>query len=182
MGSPHPGDGGHWTWWWACSSISAWWSQIHPSTPSLSRGQLFHNFYSNKVTWSTTKFTHPRGDINLPLHMTVVHTPLTPLTPSSLCAWDSCANIHTTSQSHFFYYLTHLPTPFLLAVINGVVVGTRVAIGSIHFKLSTWVTLDVHGLLLVPSCKRNLFSGFPLVTPGLVLLGDSVGGGGGGGI
>ena len=104
--------------------------------------------------------------------------PLVPPPPSSsLWAWVSCADMHITSQAYLFYQLTYLPQPISLAAMNGAVVGTGVAVGSIRFRAGADTTFDVHNILLVPSCKRNLLSGLQLAAAGLVMLGDSAGGG-----
>ena len=85
--------------------------------------------------------------------------------------------MHITSQAHLFYQLTYLPQPISLAAMNGAVMGTGVAVGSIRFRAPTGTTFDVHNILLVPSCKRNLLSGLQLAAAGLIMLGDTAGGG-----
>ena len=85
--------------------------------------------------------------------------------------------MHINSQAHLLYQLTYLPQPISLAAMNGAVVGTGVAVSSTRSSASIGITLDVHNVLLMLSCRRNLFSGLQLAAAGLVMLGDSAGGG-----
>ena len=61
--------------------------------------------------------------------------------------------------------------------MNGAVVGTCVTVGSMRFYAATGINFDMHNVLLVPSCRRNLFSVLQLAAAGLVMLGDTPGGG-----
>ena len=61
--------------------------------------------------------------------------------------------------------------------MHGEVVGQGIVVGSIRFCSSTGVTFDVHDILLVPNCRRNPLSDVQLASTGLVVLGDTAGGG-----
>ena len=61
--------------------------------------------------------------------------------------------------------------------MNGAVVGTGVAVGSIRYTSPLGVSFDIHDVLLVPDSRRNLISGLQLQQCGLVVMGDTAGGG-----
>ena len=137
------------------------------------------NTIHNKcITWTTTASTLPLGSPHLSFHMTsACSSSSTSSSISSAWAWDSRADMHITSQAHLFYQLTYLPSPISLAAMHGEVVGQGITVGSIRFRSATGVTFDVHDILLVPYCRRNLLSGLQLASAGLVVLRDTAEGG-----
>ena len=117
----------------------------HPGPPHPA-GSTIQN---NCITWTTAASTLPQGSPHLSFHMTSASS-LSSSSPSShlssAWAWDSCADMHITSQAHLFHQLTYLPSPINVAAMHGEVVGQGIAVGSIRFRSSTGVTFDVHDL------------------------------------
>ena len=83
--------------------------ECSPGHPPSSAGRQFQN---HCVTWATAQNSLPQGNTHLSFHMTALSSPSSSSSSSTSpphWAWDSCADMHITSQAHLFYQLTYLP-------------------------------------------------------------------------